>query len=456
MECFTNDAIQLEGRLDPHFYRPEFKQLAATLKKLHHKKLGEAVEFASETWNQKDGVGDTFPYIEISGIDTLTGEILNIDNCDKAEAPSRAKMIVHNGDIIVSTTRPNRGAIASIDKEQDGYIASTGFAILRSLKTDDLSKEYLFYALRMPFSLNQMLQRSSGGNYPAITPEELKKVIIPAPSPLIQKNVVEIMLSAYEQKKQKEQEAEKQMLSIEELLFTELGITFPTLIEKQVFTLHAEDIEGRIDSYYYQPKFVQAEQALERGKYKLIPLKDLFTDKLVKGTLPNDEEKSGNKQVIQIGNIHRDGSIDVSETLSAKDIFSDKQKLSQGDILIVITGATIGKVGLWLPTKDVFYLGGDIVKFQPKEDFNSYFIQAFLLSRFGQLQIKRHITGATNKHLAPTDVERIKIPAPPSPVQHRIAEAVKSRIAKAEQLRRESRSYVDEAKQKVEDLILGK
>ena len=64
----------------------------------------------------------------------------------------------------------------------DGFIASTGFAILRNLKIDSISREYLYYFLRTKASLNQMLQRSSGGNYPAITGEQLKEILIPIPT----------------------------------------------------------------------------------------------------------------------------------------------------------------------------------------------------------------------------------------------------------------------------------
>ncbi len=99
-------------------------------------------------------------------------------------------MLVRTNDIIVSTTRPHRGAIAYINAEQNGFIASTGFAVLRKLLRADVSKEYLFYILRTQICLQQMLQRSSGGSYPAITTEELKKVYIPIPTPEVQQQMV--------------------------------------------------------------------------------------------------------------------------------------------------------------------------------------------------------------------------------------------------------------------------
>lgn len=187
---FTVKISNFENRLDPHFYLPGFKALIDNIRQINHAQLGSIVEFSNETWNQKDGFDIEFPYIEISEIDLTSGKIQNISYTPISEAPSRARMLVRENDIIVSTTRPHRGAIAYINAEQNGFIASTGFAVLRKLLRADVSKEYLFYILRTQICLQQMLQRSSGGSYPAITTEELKKIYIPVPTPEVQQQIV--------------------------------------------------------------------------------------------------------------------------------------------------------------------------------------------------------------------------------------------------------------------------
>jgi len=170
--------------------------------------LGELVEFAKETWDQKSVFDNEFPYIEISNIDTTNGEIAKTDFVPVTEAPSRAKMVVREGDIIVSTTRPNRGAITPISKEQDGFIASTGFAILRDLKGSKVLKDYLFVALRTSLSLRQMEQRTTGGNYPAITTEDLRKIKIVVPELKTQEKIVVGVKTIYNKARTLRQEAE--------------------------------------------------------------------------------------------------------------------------------------------------------------------------------------------------------------------------------------------------------
>ena len=47
MECFSVHVDDIEGRIDPHFYKPEFVELNEKLTKLKHKKLGDVVNFSS-------------------------------------------------------------------------------------------------------------------------------------------------------------------------------------------------------------------------------------------------------------------------------------------------------------------------------------------------------------------------------------------------------------------------
>lgn len=211
-----------ENRLDPHFYLPSFKGLIDNIRLTKNAQLGDLVEFSKETWNQKDGFENDFPYIEISEIDLSSGKINNVSSVPVNEAPSRARMVVRENDIIVSTTRPHRGAISLIDSTKDGFIASTGFVIIRTLKTNDISKEYLFYILRTQICLQQMLQRSSGGSYPAITGEELKNIFIPIPSKAIQSEIVKEIKASIEKAEKLKDDAkldfEKAKMEIEALI----------------------------------------------------------------------------------------------------------------------------------------------------------------------------------------------------------------------------------------------
>ena len=61
--------------------------------------------------------------------------------------------------------------------------------IIREITDKRISKDYLWSVLRNQICLQQMLQRSSGGNYPAITEPELKLIMISVPSEKIQEAI---------------------------------------------------------------------------------------------------------------------------------------------------------------------------------------------------------------------------------------------------------------------------
>ncbi len=197
-------------RIDPEYHSPFYTRRIAEICKQPFDTLGNIVEFSAEAWNQKDYYDLTFPYIEISNV-YLKENKYDISYINTSDAPSRAKMIVRNGDIIVSTTRPHRGAIATIQcKEDEIQIASTGFCVLRELKRKDVLKEYLQWILLDDYILLQMLQRSSGGNYPAIVSDELKKIVIPIPRIDIQRTICEKAERKQKQARELRREAEQE------------------------------------------------------------------------------------------------------------------------------------------------------------------------------------------------------------------------------------------------------
>ncbi len=176
------------ARFDPHFHHPAFAQIQRMLAANGGEPLGNIATFSNEVWIPEEHDPPTFRYIEISSVDRDTGEAQAVET-PVAEAPSRARMAVHTGDIIVSLTRPHHGSIAQITPALDGCVASTGFSVIRNVDQSRVMNDYLWCILRRKICLTQMLQRASGGNYPAITEPELTKVLIPVPTMDIQNTI---------------------------------------------------------------------------------------------------------------------------------------------------------------------------------------------------------------------------------------------------------------------------
>ncbi|MBU0477517.1 restriction endonuclease subunit S [bacterium] len=462
VECFTVYREEIKARLDSYYYRPEFRELEANLIKCKHAKLGEVIEFSNETWNQKDFFDNEFPYIEISEIDITSGEIQNITYYNNSEAPSRAKMIVRENDIIVSTTRPNRGAIALIDKEKDGFIASTGFAILRTLKTN-IDRKYLLYFLRTRLSLKQMLQRSSGGNYPAITSEELKRVIVPVPSKEIQNKIVQIMGKAYLSQKSKGTEAQQLLDSLNGYVLDELGIKFSEIEEDKIYCINSEELENsRYDPYYFNPKFKRLLADLEKSKIKLVPLREVATE-LFNGKTPAKEDYAEEGNFILKVSCLKSNKIAWDKLSFVKDIVPLVKTVKDKDILLLSSAHQSDYLGkkpsiVEMPNtlkNEKIYFVGELINIRPNiEKVNPYYLLAILKLNEYYLLVNREKRGQTS-HLYPNDLGNVKIPLPPFAIQSKIAEEVKKRIHQAEQLQKEAKEGLEKAKKEVEKLILG-
>lgn len=128
-----------------------------------------------------------FKYVDIASIDIVTGVVGNTQDIQGVDAPSRARQVVHAGDIIVSTVRPTRGAIALITPDLDGFICSTGFCIVRA--NDSIHPEYLHAALRLSTTLEQFDRRSAGSSYPAILERDIQETLIPVPDEYTQERI---------------------------------------------------------------------------------------------------------------------------------------------------------------------------------------------------------------------------------------------------------------------------
>jgi type I restriction enzyme, S subunit len=195
---FNCSFLEITGeRLDPHFHHPEFEDLSNVLRQVPHSTMQELVQFSSEQWDQKSLFQDYFPYIEIGSVDMELGRLAKPTMVPVAEAANRAKMLVRPGDLLISLTRPTRKAITFAPENLSFAVASNGFCVIREFRNPDLHSRYLFHVLRSRLCTAQFDQRSSGGNYPAITEEQLSKLIIPLPTQDKQASITKLLDDQY-------------------------------------------------------------------------------------------------------------------------------------------------------------------------------------------------------------------------------------------------------------------
>ncbi|HDZ85138.1 MAG TPA: hypothetical protein ENH35_01135 [Candidatus Moranbacteria bacterium] len=152
-------------------------------------KLSEVCKINRKTAEPTKLFGETdFVYVDISSVENGTGN-LNYDNKIVAsKAPSRARRIIQNGDVLLSTVRPNLKAVAYLENLPSKALASTGFAVLTA-KENALAR-YVFRLLFTDDLQNQMAGRMGKGSYPSINQDDVEQLSIPLLSLEIQKKLV--------------------------------------------------------------------------------------------------------------------------------------------------------------------------------------------------------------------------------------------------------------------------
>ncbi len=145
-------------------------------------------EICSQGQQRIPAPDERFVYIDIASVDRVRKIISEPQVLLGSDAPSRARKVVANGDLIVSMTRPNLNAVAMIDAEFDGAIASTGFDVLRP---DGVEPRWIFAAVKSANFVTAMSAKVQGALYPAIKSVDIKDFEIPLPPLNEQKRIAQ-------------------------------------------------------------------------------------------------------------------------------------------------------------------------------------------------------------------------------------------------------------------------
>ena len=217
-----------------------------------------------------------FCYIDIGSIDNKKQRLNQEEIIIEPEnAPSRARKMVEQGDIIYSTVRPYLHNMAIIDRTfSKKPIASTGFAVMTCF--DEVFNKYLFYFLLSPAFDNYAndTQNSKGVAYPAINDARLYLATIALPPLAEQKRIVakieELLplIDRYEQAWTRLEDFNKR---------------FPVDMQKSILQMAIQGKlveqrpeEGTGEELYQQIKTIENEETQPKkrgkGKNKILPI----------------------------------------------------------------------------------------------------------------------------------------------------------------------------------------
>lgn len=323
-------------------------------------------------------------YIDLSAVSIELHSILEhgIVQITKDSAPSRAKQVVKGEDILFGGTRPMQGRICMVPNKYEGYIASTGFNIVR-IKDKAVLNKYVYHCMNSRDFYDFVESVQHGASYPAINDSEMKEFEIPVPPIEVQQEIVRILDK-----------------------FTELEAGLQ------------DELEARKKQYEYYSELL----FMQNVDSKMVNVTEICSDVFLGLTTKVDYVEEGGVPLIRANNMTSGRLILDDVRYISKEQHAKLTKIHKpkaGDILVSKSG-TLGVV--CIVEDDIeFSIYESLICLQPNEQVYNRYLLHMLRSPSVQKAMLGKKTGNAIKHLNLLTFRELYVPLPSLEKQHEIA-----------------------------------
>ena len=301
----------------------------------------------------------------------------------------------------------------------------------------ELLSDYLKICLELPIVKKQLDLNYIQTTIPKLGLDKIVGIKLPPiPSMQKQQEIVDYINAAYTQKQAKESEAQQLLDSIDGYLLKELGITIPNVdneLNNRIFFSSFSKIEGnRLDPIYslYLGKNASSTE------YENTSLRSVAY--IVKGNaLSSSNIEAGDIPVIAGGQTSP---------------YSHDQANYEGNVITVsASGAYSGYI--WYHDYPIY--ATDCCVIYSKDELRYMTKYLFEVLKLQQKGIYRLQTGAAQPHVYATDLQMLNIPIVSIDKQRDIVNHIADIRTKAKALQAEGKAILEDAKRKVEEMIIG-
>lgn len=301
----------------------------------------------------------------------------------------------------------------------------------------ELLSDYLKICLELPIVKKQLDLNYIQTTIPKLGLDKIVGIKLPPiPSMQKQQEIVDYVNEAYTQKQAKETEAQRHLDSIDGCLLKELGITIPNVdneLNNRIFFSSFSKIEGnRLDPIYSLYLGTNASST----EYENTSLRSVAY--IVKGNaLSSSDVKDGNIPVIAGGQTSP---------------YSHNQANYEGNVITIsASGAYSGYV--WYHDYPIYATDCCVVFSKNESRFMTRYL--FEVLKLQQKGIYRLQTGAAQPHVYAADLQMLNIPVVSIEKQRDIVNHIADIRTKAKALQAEGKVILEDAKRKIEQMIIG-
>ena len=424
----------LDCRMDAEYWHPDFIENSKLVSR--DAKIRDFVQL--DISNIKSSpIHRDFEYLEISRI-SLSNCAYETTKVPFGEEPDRAHHILQKGDIVVSTVRPNRNAVAFV--RENGIVGSSGLSVLRS---KNIESEYLLAFCKTNYFVQSLMRANKASMYPAVSNADVLDTPLFVPSVDFRLFVVETIrnsLSCLEQAQHSYKQAEG-------ILLAELGLVDWRPKHCLSFVRNYSDTKrsGRMDADHFQPKYEEIINAIQSYPGGYDTLGNMVA-------IQKCVEVGSGEYLDDVVPFVRVSNLSPFEITEEKYISStlynalQQHQPQRGEILLT-KDATPG-ISYYLreqPPKMI--LSSGILRLKRKTDkINDDYLMLTLNSIFTRQQVARDVGGSVILHWRPEQVKGTVIPILAEDKQIEI----RKKVAEAFALRRQSKYLLESAKRAVE------
>ena len=447
----------LEERLDCEYYQPShYHDLQLLKASPYGNDILDHVCFRivdgpfGSSIKSQDYVESGIPFLRVADVTRGKGSVKTDDLIyitEEAHQKIIRSRVVPN-DVVIAKTGATMGAASLVPANIPEANIRGDLAAL-SLNQNDCLPQYIVIYINTNIGQRLFWRLDSGGTRGRVVIGNLKKYPIVIPPIEIQKKIIARMNAAYDAKKQKEEEAQRLLDSIDDYLLSELGINLPepeeNTIQNRVFYRKLSEVSGgRFDPNNYQNERLEAINSLKNGIFlvkklcKIVAFRSIKTNEITEET-------------VYIGMENITSNTGEIVTTNEKDSISSASIFMKNDVLFPKLRPYLNKVYC---AEEEGICSTEFHVLHSNSECNE-FIANLLRSRVVVSQTKCLTSGNTLPRLQLEDINKFLIPIPPLEKQLEIIDRITTIRTQAKQLRQAAAAELEQAKQEVEAMILG-
>lgn len=183
--------VSKTGRLDSEYYQKKYDLIEEKISHLETLQISEIGKLNDKNFSPEENA--EYKYIALADIGSQ-GEISSCTLAKGSELPTRARRIVHKGDVLVSSIEGSLQSCAIVPSEFDGALCSTGFYVI---EPETMNAETLLILLKSE-NIQLLLKKGCSGTILTnISKEEFLKIRIPVLSAEIQSKIASLVQSSF-------------------------------------------------------------------------------------------------------------------------------------------------------------------------------------------------------------------------------------------------------------------